>query len=266
MNGMIELLVLDFDGVICDSAGESFLVACTAFLRLAPTASICDRLPRVGADALVAPNSQDPVFERFLEHMPLGNRAEDYAVVLRAIDEDVLLRDQRDYDWFKAKLDPEWLQVFHETYYTVRRAFQDMNPAGWLQLAYPYPGISELLRELSNRTRLAIATARDHESVDRLLEAHRLQALFDPRLIVDKDAGVSKRAHLELLHERSGVPSSATLFVDDKINHLDSVAPLGVNCGLAAWGYNGLRERGLAVRKGYAVFDMDALESFFHSE
>lgn len=266
MNRMIELLALDFDGVVCDSAGESFLVACTAFLQSAPDASICERLPRVEPEAPVSPDPRDPIFGRFLEHMPLGNRAEDYAVVLRAIDEDVLLKDQGDYDGFKAKLDPRWLQDFHETYYTVRRTFQDLDPVGWLQLARPYAGISGLLHDLPDGIRLAIATARDHESVDRILEAHQLQTLFNPRLIIDKDAGVSKRTHLELLHERSGVPFSATLFVDDKINHLDSVAPLGVHCGLAAWGYNGLRERALAVERGYSVLDMDELAGVCRSQ
>ncbi len=261
MSRMIGLLALDFDGVICDSAGESFLVASTAFVRLAPEASICAHLPRVEAGSLVSPDPGDPIFERFLEHMPLGNRAEDYAVVLRAIDQKRPLDDQITYDRFKARLDPQWLNAFHETYYGVRRTFQTLDPNGWLKLSKPFPGIGRLLRELSATTCLAIATARDRESVDRILEANDLQTLFDPDLIIDKEAGVSKHAHVVTLHERSKVPFSSILFVDDKVNHLDAVAPSGVRCGLAAWGYNGLRERTLAMERGYAVFDMEGLAS-----
>jgi len=49
-------------------------------------------------------------------------------------------------------------------------------------------------------------------------------------------------------------------FVDDKVNHLDSVASLGVRCALAAWGYNGRREHELAAEHGYLVCDLDNVE------
>jgi hypothetical protein len=50
-------------------------------------------------------------------------------------------------------------------------------------------------------------------------------------------------------------------FVDDKVNHLDDVAPLGVRCVLAAWGYNGDRERREAERAGYRVCGLDQVEA-----
>jgi hypothetical protein len=50
-------------------------------------------------------------------------------------------------------------------------------------------------------------------------------------------------------------------FLDDKVNHLDSVSPLGVRCGLAAWGYNGPREHGLALERGYLVCRLDDVEA-----
>jgi hypothetical protein len=49
-------------------------------------------------------------------------------------------------------------------------------------------------------------------------------------------------------------------FVDDKVNHLDAVAPLGVRCALAGWGYNGGREHDLAERRGYVVCSLENAE------
>ena len=49
-------------------------------------------------------------------------------------------------------------------------------------------------------------------------------------------------------------------FVDDKLNHLEAVAPLGVRCALAAWGYNGPREQDAARRSGFLVCDLDDVE------
>jgi hypothetical protein len=50
-------------------------------------------------------------------------------------------------------------------------------------------------------------------------------------------------------------------FVDDKVNHLDAVAPLGVRCALSAWGYNGPREHELARARGYRVCSLADVES-----
>jgi hypothetical protein len=50
-------------------------------------------------------------------------------------------------------------------------------------------------------------------------------------------------------------------FVDDKVNHLDAVAALGVRCGLASWGYNGEREVALARARGYLVLGLEDAEA-----
>ena len=60
-------------------------------------------------------------------------------------------------------------------------------------------------------------------------------------------------------------PKKTTLaeitFVDDKVNHLDAVAPLGVRCALAAWGYNGPREHRLARSHGHLLCTLDDVEA-----
>ena len=79
--------------------------------------------------------------------------------------------------------------------------------------------------------------------------------------LLDKEAGRSKRAHLEHLHARTGVAYSEIVFVDDKVNHLDDVAALGVSGVLAAWGYNGEREQRQARAHGHRVCSLSDIES-----
>jgi hypothetical protein len=55
--------------------------------------------------------------------------------------------------------------------------------------------------------------------------------------------------------------SAEMTFVDDKVNHLDSVAPLGVRCALATWGYNGAREQERAIRRKYLMLTLENVES-----
>jgi phosphoglycolate phosphatase-like HAD superfamily hydrolase len=260
---MLRLLALDFDGVISDSAPEAFVVALRTYCEMRPDARLgnCDALLR--GPAAPAPESiaGDALFAAFLEMMPLGNRAEDYAVGLDALDSGVQLPDQTAYDRFKAGLDPEWMRSFHKRFYRVRAAMTDADPVAWHRLMGPYPGVIEILRRRAGHALLAIATSKDRRSVGKLLEVYGIADLFPEGRVLDKETGVSKSAHFEHLHRASGVPYTEMTFVDDKVNHLDAVAPLGVRCGLAAWGYNGAREVALARARGHLVLGLEDVEA-----
>lgn len=73
-------------------------------------------------------------------------------------------------------------------------------------------------------------------------------------LVLDKETGVSKPAHLKHVREFLEIDYPEIMFIDDKVNYLDSVASLGVRCALATWGYNGPREHRLAKERGYRVY------------
>ncbi len=119
----MQALALDFDGVISDSAPESFVVALRAYLEMCrderwpvEDVAISQTLAAVSAPE-GGPTLRHvrvlPVYARFLELMPLGNRAEDYAVVLSAIEADADPVDQRAYDRWRARHSSDFLAVFH---------------------------------------------------------------------------------------------------------------------------------------------------------
>lgn len=245
------LLALDFDGVLMDSAPECFWVARGVLEGRDPVESPPD------ADAI----RREPGFAGFLAWMPLGNRAEDFGVALRGLAAGEVPADQAAYDAFKAGCGEAWQRDFHRRFYAWREALAAANPSAWLALMRPYPEVAAALPRLAERFELAIATSKDRASVRRLLRACGLAALFPEASVLDKEGGASKAVHLRTLCARSGVPPEAAVFVDDKVNHLDRVAPLGVRCVLAAWGYNGEREARLAHARGYRVLDLAEFES-----
>jgi len=124
----------------------------------------------------------------------------------------------------------------------------------------PYPEIVDLLKRRAGDTKLAIATAKDRDSVEKLLARYGLESLFAPDQLLDKETGRDKRAHLEVIQARTGVPAEDILFVDDKLNHLESVRTLGVRTALAGWGYNGPREQISAEREGHLVLQLETVE------
>ena len=244
----MKLLVLDFDGVIADSGREAFVVALATYLGLRPESRLRD-------------GDDESLYAAFVALMPLGNRAEDFGVALAAIEAGVAIPDQAAYDAFHAAQDPERLRAFHQNFYEVRAEFSRRDPPRWFALLPPYPRFLEILRRRAGRCRYAIATAKDRRSVGALLDAYGVADLFAPELVLDKEAGVTKIAHHEHLARLCGVAYPEMTFVDDKVNHLDAVAGLGVRCALSAWGYNGPRERALARIHGHRVCTLDDVEA-----
>lgn len=259
----MQALVLDFDGVIFDSAREGLLVSLRTYLSLDPGSALAAEAPALesalgdlGTSFLAVPR-----LAAYMALMALGNRAEDYGVTWAILDRRHPVSDQEGYDTFYAGTRPAWRQAFHRRFYEVRHEMARDHTDEWLRLHRPYPHLVELLRRRAGQVPFALATAKDRQSVRALLEAHGLGSLFAPELVLDKETGVSKRAHLQILEARLGVPASELTFVDDKLNHLEAVAPLGVRGVLAAWGYNGPREQAQARARGFAVATAESCES-----
>jgi phosphoglycolate phosphatase-like HAD superfamily hydrolase len=259
----MKALVLDFDGVISNSAPEAFLVAVRTYADLRPasdlSAAVADLVRNPDVTLTDVQNSSH--YARFLELMPFGNRAEDYAVILSILECKLRVDDQHAYDRVRSALSGQFLQRFHDHFYAVRRAFFARDPVAWRRLIAPYTPVLAWLKRRATDALLAIATAKDGSSVRVLLEDYELIDLFAEERILDKDVGVTKAAHLQHLHQTLGIAYAAMTFLDDKVNHLDAVAPLGVRCALATWGYNGPREHRLARQRGYLVCALEDAES-----
>ena len=258
----MRVLALDFDGVIADSAPEAYVVSLRTFAALRPRSPLAAHASKL--DGSTAPTDAavraSPLYAPFVEAMPLGNRAEDYAVILRALEAGTPPPDQASYDVLRGAESPAWLDHFHTRFYAERDSLAASDPEGWSALMPAYPGVLHVLRRRAADAALAIATAKDARSVAALLARYGVAELFRAGLVLDKETGPSKTAHLEALHARTGVPFAEITFVDDKVNHLDRVAPLGVRCVLAAWGYNGPRERELARERGHLVCRLEDVE------
>jgi phosphoglycolate phosphatase-like HAD superfamily hydrolase len=246
----MQALALDFDGVLSDSAREACAVALRTFAALQPGS----RLAR-GASG-PGPGEPPALFDAFVALMPLGNRAEDYAVALAALEAGVRLPDQAAYDAWYAAQDVAFLRAFHARFYEERAAWARRDRAGWLGLLQPYAPFLALLRRRAGQAVYAIVTAKDRVSVREILASWGAADLFPRERIFDKEVGRSKRAHLQRLAADLALPFGEISFVDDKVNHLAEAAALGVRCALASWGYNGAREHAEARAAGYPVLNL----------
>jgi len=260
---VFRLLALDFDGVISNSAPEAFVVAlrCYVAMRAGTRLGTAARSIEGEAAPATAAVASHELYPEFLDLMPLGNRAEDYGVALAAVDAGRPLPDQASYDAFRAELDAQWLRDYHRRFYQLRAELAASDPEGWLRLMSPYAPFLGVLRRRATDVLLCIATAKDHGSVHKLLQAYAIADLFPEERVLDKETGVHKSDHLAYLRERFALDYSEMTFVDDKVNHLDDVGGLGVRCALATWGFNGPRELTRAQAAGHLVCTLDDVEA-----
>ena len=258
----MHVLALDFDGVLCDSSREVFVVAVDTYSDVEPDSPLVDSLRPLRDDAAAGGERfrDEVVYRTFRDLLPLGNRAEDFGVALRAIADGALITEQEGYNAFCDSVGTPWLALFHRRFYECRDRLREADVEAWLRLHLPYPGLAEVLLRHLPRTSPAVATAKDRRSVELLLDALGLGGAFAPELILDKEAGIEKTHHLRALSARTGVGFEDITFVDDKVNHLLRVAALGVRPVLAAWGFNSAREHTEARASGFAVGNFDDAE------
>jgi phosphoglycolate phosphatase-like HAD superfamily hydrolase len=260
---MLRVLALDFDGVISNSAPEAFVVALRTYVAMKAETEFRDASARISGEAAPALDvvRGHELYRPFLDLMPLGNRAEDYAVILAAVEAGRELFDQAAYDAFREGIDVQWMREYHKRFYQVRAQLSSSDPEGWVRLMSPYEPFLDVLRRRAKEVVLAVATAKDRRSVRELLRAYGIDDLFPEDCVLDKETGVGKSAHLRHLQEKFECHSRDMTFVDDKVNHLDEVGRLGVRCALATWGFNGPREEALARAAGYLVCTLDDVEA-----
>lgn len=258
----MHVLALDFDGVLCDSSREVLVVTVDTYADLEPDSMLLDRLLPLRENAAGGGDDyrEAEIYRQFRDLLPLGNRAEDFGVSLRAAENGATISDQAGYDAFYQSIRREWLERFHTRFYECRERMRAVDVRAWRKLHLPFPGLADTLRRHVDSTRPAVATAKDSRSVELLLDELGFEGVFDPEMIVDKETGVEKTRHLQVLRERAGVEFSNITFVDDKVNHLVKVAELGVRGVLAGWGFNTEREHDLARELGFEVAALASAE------
>lgn len=256
-----QILVLDFDGVICNSIHDSFATSLTTYIHFCPNHNLQLKTPLVSNAVFEFEEDHPEIFRAFLELIPLANAAEDYCVLLSAIEKNLVgtIQNQTDFDRYKETFLSDQLKGFHDSFYQIRSQMRQKTLDQWLKLLPSFPKIPESIHLLSQKMILAIATSKDRTSVELLLNRYGILDDFKSENILDKDFSTSKQHHLIHFQKQHHVPFSRIHFVDDKISHLQSVKYLGVHNYLACWGFNAEREQKLARGEGFTLLQIEDL-------
>jgi phosphoglycolate phosphatase-like HAD superfamily hydrolase len=247
-----KLLITDFDGVLCDSVQECFLVAYNTYKRL-----YTPSFQRVLNLAEIEPAKR----EQFRKLRPYLKGAEDMVPIFLAVEECAPIKNQLEFDRWRDKHQAQ-LATYQQAFYAERDYLQRHAKAVWLSLNPLFDGIGEALRQQNSFKSVWILTTKRQQDV---LEIFHYQGISFPadQVIYIQAAAKSKKL-LEILRTNGVVPSES-VYIEDQIDFLVEAQKHGIGSYLVAWGYVSAEQNTLAIKHGIPMIEIAEFQKVFRS-
>ncbi len=210
------LLVLDFDGVICDSIDECFVSSWAAYHEL--------HLGRPSAAA--TPDDR----EGFARLRPFVRSGEDFVLIQEILERGLAVSDQAGFD--KVSRDGGMASRYRELFYRAREEFLKRDRAAWLALNRVYPHVKRALGRLPASAALSVLSTKKPPFIAEILSANGI--LIPERQIV-WSADEPKLSVVGRLLRAAG--RDEAVFVEDQVDAIAGNTDLRIRVYLATWGY-----------------------------
>jgi phosphoglycolate phosphatase-like HAD superfamily hydrolase len=241
------IYALDFDGVICDSAGEIAITGWKAASR------IWDDMPKATPQAMI---------DRFRLVRPIIETSYETILAMR------LLYLEETIEAFYSngdKIQVLFIQAqttvdeLHNLFMETRDGWIDSDFADWVNRNPLFAGVATKLQKLGQHCPWYVVTRKQERFVKQILKANAIE-LADER-IFGLDRNMSK---MEVLKELlKAHPNETIYFVEDRLPTLLTVLKndefASVKPIFALWGYNTAEDKALATEQ---TFTLQKLEDF----
>jgi phosphoglycolate phosphatase-like HAD superfamily hydrolase len=215
---MNELLVLDFDGVICDSIRECFASSWIAY----------HGLERGSGDAL--PPRRIPA--GFSKLRPFIRTGADFLFIQEILDTGAEVSDQPGFDELTRHGGERKRARYHELYYRARTALLERDRASWLGMHRIYPHVATGFARMGPAAPLFILSTKKPRFIMEILSAAGIQVPEERILLSETEP---KLVAVERLRRNGGHERAS--FVEDQLDHIRENANPGIDVFLATWGY-----------------------------
>ena len=212
------LLVLDFDGVICDSVDECFASSWTAYHEL--------RLGRTGA------RPDDAMRQGFKILRPFVRSGEDFVLIQEILARGTRVADQASFDAAARKEGEAVRERYRELFYQARSDHLRRDRAGWLALNRVYPHMKLALSRLPSSAPPFVLSTKKPPFIAEILAANGVG--IPPERIIWSDA--EPKLHTAArLRDQAGCPEA--VFIEDQVDAIQGNADPRIRPYLATWGY-----------------------------
>ena len=216
-------LVIDFDGVICDSTYECLVVSYNAWQKYN---NLEKRKYKVS-------DFDINYIEKFKNLRPYVKGAGEYLVLFeimeyRKINDCSLSQYNEVLSSIKDKL-----VDFKKVFKLEREILRKKNYEDWLNLHILYDDVIKFMERFRKEKKLFIATLKDKKSINILLDSVNFH--ISKENIYDASQIKSKLDGLNLIRKNYNIQINEILFIDDNIDHLIDPNKSGYKSFLAYW-------------------------------
>jgi len=229
-----SLLVLDFDGVICDSVEECWVSSWAAYHDLF-----------LGQAPAPPPPQLKPPFRALRPYVRSG---EDFVLIQHLVSHGSLPLDQAQFDRQVEKPGMPPRQRFKDLYYQARTSLFERDPQGWLGMNRIFDHVPAALAGLSSRVPLFVLSTKKAQFVSATLSANGLELPQGRILYSEKEPKLATVG--KLLNDLS---AETAVFVEDQIDALRANRDPRIRTYLATWGY--VQEEWLRNPGGVTLLD-----------
>jgi phosphoglycolate phosphatase-like HAD superfamily hydrolase len=239
-----RILVIDFDGVLCDSTEECIVTAWNAWNKY--NTKTC----RVRAPAEVPESIQCAL----RINRSYVRTAGEYLILLEAARRGQKIDSQQDYDNLFNEFRPA-IKLYGEVFFSVRDSLRSEDESHWLGLHTVFPEIPNDLQRLWEAYTVFVVTGKDSKSVQKFFDSFNLP--ISSSRIYDKDAAHDKLSAIRVIASSLCQPLSSVAFVDDNIHHLLPPHRAGCHVFMAGWGYHTSEQVQLARQHSIPILELE---------
>ncbi len=259
----MQILALDFDGVIVDSVWDSLFVSHNAYLRLYGP----EKKKNFGGK-LFTFESWEEIKKKYKEEIsyyyslrPYIRGAADYGLIQKLMEEKRVIKSQEEFDRYRESAEFDFA-AYEEEFYKERARLQNIDYRAWYNLEPPYPQVIEGIKKLLEEgVKIVIATSNRREAIAKSFTPEYFGFTIDPEDIWDKRYGEEKSEQMRQIVKLYGVRFEDLYFVDDQVSHLIKAKRLGVKVFLAGWSYATKAQKEEAHRQDIPVMERE--EEFY---
>ncbi len=212
------VLAFDFDGVIIDTAYESYLISARTYNEMTNKNAI---------------NKKN--LEQYSKGRAFSLNAQTNYTLIKMIDENPKLDfsklSQAQFDR-NAVENKEVAKVFEEKFFQTRKEMSKTSE--WFKIQSPFEGIVSLLGKMSNEYPTYIVTTKARETVLALLKYHKIN--FPVEKVITKPHVETKEILLKEVAKKENTSIQQVVLIDDALKQLINAKENGAKTILAMWG------------------------------
>jgi phosphoglycolate phosphatase-like HAD superfamily hydrolase len=212
------LLVLDFDGVICDSIDECFVSSWIAYHTLY-------KKTRLAGVPLTTRRD-------FARLRPFIRAGEDFLLIQEILDTGGSASDQAGFDELARRAGAEKRALFRELFYRARARMLETDKDSWLALNRVYPHMIRAFLRIARSAPVFVLSTKRPGFISEILVSNDIELPVERILLSDREP---KLATAERLREADGFEGA--ILVEDQIDHIRGNENPRVRALLATWGY-----------------------------